>query len=330
MYKRKSLIIILSVIALCAIAAFFYHSTAKPSWLRKSEPVDPSVSSASGQYNTYKHLKVPTCVAKIDKTYFISDCYHNQIIYSDSLETPLTEWKIMADNINLGHTLASDGIVYLADDTDNHSILVYEKKEEKFLLTQKFSSIGIRPHYVVYDDSTSRFYALSSMTGEIYVFKRLENSTEVVLEEIRSMEELSESYIRSFTIMDDEIYFVSGPNAIVRARLSDLTFLEEYPVGPELSGMVQLEKIQDWYYITISTDIDGNQDAATIIRTQDLHGLIDGDYEDIYSLFGEGGTPYYMTTFDGHWYLTEHRKKKRGLWQFDVIDNEIVNIKLLY
>lgn len=328
--KKKPLVIILLAIALCAIAAFFYHSARKPSWLRKSEPVELSAAPVSGQYNTYKHLSVPTCITKINDTYFISDCYHNQIIYSDSLEAPLTEWKIMADNINLGHTLASDGTVYLADDTDNHSILVYEKKGDDFQLTQKFSSIGIRPHFVVYDESTLRFYALSSMTGELYVFKRLKDSTEVVLEEIRSMEELSESYTRSFTIMGDEIYFVSGPNAIVRARLSDLTLIEEYPVGPELSGMVQLEKIQDWYYITISTDIDGNQDAATIVRTQDLHGLINGDYEDIYSLFGEGGTPYYMTTFDGHWYLTEHRLKKRGIWQFDVADNEITNIELLH
>lgn len=329
MCKRKFLAILLPIIV-CTAAVLFYHSDTHSSYLRESEPVAVSSTQTSDEYNTYEHLKIPTCITKIDGTYFISDCYHNQIIYSDSLTAPLVQWKIMDDDINRGHTLAGDGVVYLADDTDNNSILVYEKVNGYFQPTQKFSSIGERPHFVVYDSPTRRFYAISSMTGEIYVFKRLEDTSKVVLEEIRSIEKLNGKYIRSFTIMGDEIYFVSGPSAIIRARLSDLSILEEYPVAPELDGMVQLEKIQDWYYITISTDTDGNQEAATIIRTRDLHSLIDGDYEDIYSLFGEGGTPYYIGAFDGHWYLTEHRKKKRGIWQFDVIDNEITNIKLLY
>lgn len=330
MSKKRFLILLLPVLAFCAAAVFYYHSSATVSWIRESEPASAPASSAAGQYNTYTRLSIPTCITKIEDTYFISDCYHHQILYSDSLEAPLTQWRIMADGINLGHTIASDGVVYLADDTENNSVLIYEKEDGQFRLTQKFSQVGDRPHFVVYDAPTSRFYVLSSMTGELYVFKRLEDSTQVVLEEIRSNEKLNGTYIRSFTIMDGEVYFVSGPSAIVRARLSDLSILEEYPVGPEINGMVQLEKIQDWYYITISTDIGGNQDAATIIRTRDLHDLADGGYEDIYSLFGGGGTPYYMGAFDGHWYLTDQRKKKNGIWQFDVIDNQLTNIRKLY
>lgn len=292
--------------------------------------MDPSATVCGGR-NPYQRLKIPTCIRKIGDTYFICDCYHNQIIYSPSLNIPLTEWKVLDNTLQLGHTIAGDGTVYLADDTENHSVLVYEQIGEEFQKTQMFSDVGERPHYIVYDQPTKRFYALSSMTGELYVFKRLKHSSVVVLEEIRSIEKLRNRYVRSFTIIDDEIYFVSGAASVIRARLSDLSILEEYPVGAELDGMVQLEKIQDWYYITISTDASGNQDAAAMIRTQHLEQLLSGNYEKVYDLFGNGGgTPYYMGSFDGHWYLTEHRKKNRGIWEFDVLDNELKNIHVIY
>lgn len=38
------------------------------------------------------------------------------------------------------------------------------------------------------------------------------------------------------------------------------------------------------------------------------------------------GPPYYITSFDGHFYLTEHRIPGHSVWQFDVEENEIVNV----
>ena len=59
--------------------------------------------------------------------------------------------------------------------------------------------------------------------------------------------------------------------------------------------------------------------------------LADGDYEDIYSVsYIGGGTPYYITAFDGHYYLTEHRLPGHSVWQFDVEDNEIINVVPVY
>lgn len=106
------------------------------------------------------------------------------------------------------------------------------------------------------------------MTGELYVFTREKDSTRMALKDVRSIEKLNGIYVRSFTIMGDEIYFVSGNSTIIRARLKDLKILEEYPVPPEIAGMVQLTKIQDYFYITVSTDADFNQDYATFIRTR--------------------------------------------------------------
>ena len=331
---KKKTFFLLPILCLLLLVAggagFWFFSAGSPRYIRASEAVSSSDARPKTKTNLHTSLSVPSCITKIGTDYFIVDTYHDQIICSDSLTRPLVEWQVVTDQISRGHTIAGDGAVYLADDTENDRILVFEKRDGAFLLTQEFNDIGTRPHYVVYDEETERFYAYSSMTGELYVFLRLADSSQVVLEEIRSIEKLNGIYVRSFTIMGDEIYFVSGNSTIIRARLSDLSILEEYPVPAEIAGMIQLEKIQDYYYITVSTDASGSQDYATILRTSDLHSLAAGEYEDIYSCFVGGGTPYYMGNFDGHYYLTEHRIPGCSIWQFDVIENEIANVTLLY
>lgn len=285
--------------------------------------------------NTYENLSVPTDIRKIDGLYFIVDCYHNQVIFNDNLTDPLTSWKVMTDDINMGHTIASDGQVYLIDDTENNRILVMEKElssssDVSFKPTQEFLNIGTRPHYIIYDDATDTFYAWSSMTGEMYLFRRAKDSFDIYLTEIRSIPELYGFYVRSFTIIDDEIYFVSGDGTIKLADLKSFKLKASYPVPTTMYGMVQLTKIQDYYYITISTDNYGSQDAATIIRCTSLDALISGDYEDIYSNFVGGGTPYSITSIDGDYYLCEHRLPAHAIWRFDVEDNELKNIETLY
>lgn len=303
-------------------------------YLRASELVDEAALAAASQeetpLNPYSDLSVPTYLTKIGDTYFLVDCYHDQVIYHDNLSDPLSQWQVMTKDINKGHTIASDGTVYLIDDTENHRILVFEKKEDRFLHTQTFSDIGNRPHYVIYDDKTDTFYAWSSMSGEMYLFRRNPEDTRMYLTEIRSIESLNNVYVRSFTIIDEEIYFVSGSSSILRADLETFEVLDTYPVPSSMAGMIQLTKIQDYYYLTISTDITGNQDYATMVRTKDLSTLNSGGYEDIYSLFIGGGTPYYITAFEDAYYLTEHRLPGHSIWRFQVIQNEIENVESIY
>ena len=94
--------------------------------------------------------------------------------------------------------------------------------------------------------------------------------------------------------------------------------------------MIQLTKIQNYFYLTVSTDLTGNQDAATILRVDDLSRLASGQWEDIYENFIGGGTPYYISSFDGHYYLTEHRLPGHSVWQFDIQDDRLTNIQPLY
>lgn len=285
--------------------------------------------------NPYNGLKVPTYITKVQDTYFIVDCYNNQVIYHDNLSDPLTSWRVMTSDINMGHTLASDGLVYLIDDTENNRILVMEKSENAngemiFIPTQEFLNIGNRPHYILYDEPTDTFYAWSSQSGEMYHFRHEPDNPQMYLTEIRSIPKLNGIYVRSFSIIGSDIYFVSGNSTIIRASLDTFEIKEEYPVPDELAGMIQLTLIEDYYYITISTDIAGNQDYATMIRTKDLADLQKGIYEDVYSNFIGGGTPYYITYMDDSWFLTEHRLPGHSIWKFQVKDNEITDVISIY
>ncbi len=285
--------------------------------------------------NPCPYLRVPTYVTKVKDTYFIVDCYNDQVIYNDNLTDPLYEWYIMTNDISRGHTLASDGTVYLIDDTENNRILVMEKLpndngQEVFMPTQEFTDIGNRPHYIIYDEYTDTFYAWSSQSGEMYLFRRAPESSRMYLTQIRSIPSLDGVYVRSFTILEDRIYFVSGNSSIIEADLYSFEIKKEYPVPPEMAGMVQLTKIQDYFYITISTDITGNQDYAAMIRVKDLKDLATSAYEDVYANFIGGGTPYYITQIDGTWYLTEHRLPGHSIWSFQVENNTITDVTSIY
>lgn len=297
----------------------------------------------NAEENTYDTLNVATYITKADDIYFIADCYHDQIIYSDTLEKPLTEWRVLTNDVHYAHTIAFDGTTLLIDDTENNRLLAFQKIGKNYVNTQILDEIGMKPHFVQYDAKRQVFMAWSSITGELYLVKRAKTPNEqgiypLYIEDILKIDELYGVYVRSFTLMDDTIYFVSGHNnqKLLKADIVEqdnkirLEITARYDVPDKLAGMVQLYKIQDYYYITISTDNTENQDYATIIRTKNLDGLKTGDYEELYADFGlSGGTPYYINEIEGRYYMTHHRTDE-NIIAFDVIDNTIENVAVVY
>ena len=291
------------------------------------------VDTQSVPRNAFADLSVPTYLTKVEDTYFIVDCYHDQIIYHDNLTDPLTDWQVLTNDIDKGHTIASDGLVYLVDDTEGNRILVFEKKEGVFYHTQTLDAVGNRPHYIVYDAPTDTFYVWSSMNGEMYFCRHDPGDTRMYLTEIRTVDALKETYVRSFTLDKNSIYFVSGipgTPAILEADLSTFAVRETYPVPDALAGMIQLTFAEGSCYLTISTDITGSQDYATILRAKDLKDLTEGTYEDIYENFIGGGTPYYITQIDNSYYLTEHRIPGHAVWKFNITEDGVGNVEAVY
>ncbi|MDE7322815.1 MAG: hypothetical protein K2N73_08775 [Lachnospiraceae bacterium] len=293
------------------------------------------------QKNTYDTLNVATYITKIDDTYFIADCYHDQIIYHDNITDPLTEWSVLTNEVHYAHTIASDGTLILVDDTENNRLMAFQKKDDGYVHTQKLENIGMRPHYVQYDEINHVFMAWSSITGEMYLIKRTEQADAngiypLYVDKVLKIGELYGVYVRSFTVLEDGIYFVSGHNnqKIVKAVINDagdgFDITQEYPVADGIAGMVQLTKIDDFYYITVSTDNLENQEYATIIRTDSLEKLSSGEYEDIYGQFGlSQGTPYYITEIEGRYYMAHHRTSE-NIVAFDVNGSRIENVAVIY
>lgn len=300
-----------------------------------SEPV------ICGQKNTYDTLNVATYITKVDETYFIADCYHNQIIYNKNLTDPLNQWNVLTDEVHYAHTIASDGVMFLVDDTENNRLLVFQKIQDSYVHTQTLENIGMRPHFVQYDAKNQMFLAWSSITGEMYFIKRADAPNQngyysLYIEKILKIDALYGVYVRSFTVIEDEFYFVSGHNnqKILKAVIDDsgdgFEILAEYPVADQIAGMVQLIKIGKFYYITVSTDNQENQDFATILRTDNLERLADATYEELYDQFGVSrGTPYYITEIDGRYYMAHHRTNE-NIIAFDINEDQIEHVEVLY
>lgn len=300
-----------------------------------SEPV------ICGQKNTCDTLNVATYITKVDETYFIADCYHNQIIYNKNLTDPLNQWNVLTDEVHYAHTIASDGIMFLVDDTENNRLLVFQKIQDSYVHTQTLENIGMRPHFVQYDAKNQMFLAWSSITGEMYFIKRADALNQngyysLYIEKILKIDALYGVYVRSFTVIEDEFYFVSGHNnqKILKAVIDDsgdgFEILAEYPVADQIAGMVQLIKIGKFYYITVSTDNQENQDFATILRTDNLERLADATYEELYDQFGVSrGTPYYITEIDGRYYMAHHRTNE-NIIAFDINEDQIEHVEVLY
>lgn len=293
------------------------------------------------QKNNYDMLNVATYITKVNDIYFIVDCYHDQIIYNKNLTDPLNQWNVLTNEVHYAHTIASDGFMLLVDDTENNRLLVFQRMDNGYAHTQTLENIGMRPHYVQYDAQNQVFMAWSSITGEMYLVKKAENPDErgiysLYVDKILKIDELYGVYVRSFTVMEDGIYFVSGHNnqMILKAIINDsgdgFEVLAKYPVTDQIAGMVQLIKIDDYYYITVSTDNQENQDYATILRTDRLEKLADGTYEELYDQFNiSRGTPYYITEIEGRYYMTHHRTNENVI-AFDITDNQIEHIEVLY
>lgn len=282
-------------------------------------------------------LSVPTYITKLGEYWFIVDCYHNRVIYSDTLGAPLTDWYIMTADVTQPHTIASNGNVYMVDDTENHRVVIFEMIDGKFINTQTIYNIGNRPHYTVYDKETDTFYVWSSTTGELYCIRQGAGSSRLYITDIRKMDILDGIYVRSFSIIDGDIYFVSGVSdegfsaKIYCCDLETLEVKKSYDVPANLAGMVQITKIDDYYYVSVSTDLSGSQDVATIVRARTLDDLAEGEYEDIYSqYFVGGGTPYYISNVDDTYFLTEHRLTDHQIWSFKVDNNKIVDVQTVY
>ena len=278
---------------------------------------------------TIPSLYTPTQITKINDTYFIVDCWHHRIIYSDRVSRPISEWCLLDGTTLHGpHTLASDGDYYLVDNTDKHSVHVYKKIKGDFKLIQVLEGVGVRPHQVVYFNELNRFLVLSSCTQEIFVLHHSEGS--FFVERVFHLDKLQGVYCRSFNFVDDCLVFVGSNGSLVFYRFSGdrLEFSHSIVVDGSIKGRFGLNyfaKIAGRYYLSYT--------PSGLVVSDTLQGFATADF--IHCLEESLGTPYFFSVFDEQVFIpyialppelsqVEHDQSS-GLYVFDLMPQKATN-----
>ena len=226
------------------------------------------------------------------------DCRHHRILYSNTLDLDISKWSIIDYEFSGCHSIASDGDVYVVDNTGVHEIVVLDSNLK---FKQKFTNLKWRPHKTIYDDISQAFYTVGA--PHITCLKK-DDVGNLYIQHHKSPSFLADTYVRSINIIDGSMYFVSGKSKIVKANYLDESYavINEYPLPNELASMNDIFKVGDYFYLTAYKQPTTSK--SMMVRTTNLSTLNDG-YDDIYTKFGFVGTPYYMSVFDNIFYVTE-------------------------
>ncbi|MHA6481049.1 NHL repeat-containing protein [Paenibacillus sp. strain BS8-2] len=266
-------------------------------------------------------LYAPTQITKLNGKYFIVDCWHHRVIWSEDISQPINEWKTVDFEFAGPHSIATDGDLYVVDNAGYDEVIVLGSNLK---FRQRFSFIGIqeRPHKTLYDATTQAFYVIASP----YVLCFKKSGGVLVLDYQKHIPWIDWTYVRAISIIDGLMYFVSGPGKIVVANYANESFaiVNEYPVPNELQGMNDIYKVGSYFYLT-STQNNLGVIAPKIVRIQNLFNLASSNYEDIYSTIGFTERPYYISVFDGRVYITEIGENN-GIFSFPVSDTSLLNV----
>ncbi|WP_433747682.1 ABC transporter ATP-binding protein [Paenibacillus amylolyticus] len=265
-----------------------------------------TMSKKEDNTNWKTKLYTPTSIEKIGELYFIVDCWHHRVIYNSNLTDPIENWKTLSNNIGDPHSIVSDGIFYLVEDGQLNEVKVFKKENNIFRQIQIIEQLGRRPNRLIYDSDNKKYYGISAMSQHVFVLSNEEDET-IICEKVIRLGYLKEgSYIRSISLIDKELYFVSGPGKIIVANYMNSSFdkLREYKVPFELQGMNDITKIGSYYYISVYQNGAG-EIAPRLVRVKDLDDLAESKYEDIYAELGLEGVPYNFSFIEDRVFLTE-------------------------
>ena len=243
----------------------------------------------------------PTTVVKAGNYYFLVDCWQHRVLWSKSFPVPFDQWKTLDEDVVEPHSIASDGTLYAVDETGRNRLSVYRPQGDGFQKIQRIERLGQRPHRTIYDAETAAFYVLSCASTDITKLTRQDDR--LVVRYTKHLDFFQGENCRSMTIFDGAMYFVAGPDAILKTTYRDDRYrvLERYPVPKQLMGLADQNDLfrtdDGWWYMTATP-----RPAA---RARSLEGLGRGQYELVSDELGLRGTPYYLTRIDGRYYLPQ-------------------------
>ncbi len=284
---------------------------------------EPQVRSAVDEKHPWtRRLYTPTLLTKLNDTWFLVVCWQHRILFNDKLDPDLGSWQILDDTLSGPHSIASNGSLYVVDNTGSHGLRVYSRTGDVFTLVQEIGDLGKRTHRVIYDPVAKAFFVLSSNSQDLYKFEV--KGEGLALVEHRPLSFLEGQYTRSVTLHDDHLYFTSGPGAILKVRHRDgsYTVVERHAVPEKMKGMNDIFPASDgWWYLTAT--------PQAFMRTRDLASLARGEYEDLQETLGFAGTPYYLFEENGRLWIPQITQHS-GVVSFKLSDNQLSEREVLF
>lgn len=277
-------------------------------------------------------LYSPTLLTRLGDTYFLIDCWHNRILYSDEIHEDLLQWEVLDGDLAGPHSIDTDGHFYVVDDTGRHQLRVYVRDGDGFEMVQEIGDVGTRPHRVRYDSETESFYVIGSRSQTIS--RLVADGDELELKYTDELPFLEGRYTRSMSIIDGTMYFISGPGVIHQTYHRDDTYniLDSWEVPHPQREMNDIFKVGDQYFLTATHNwIDAEFDPEnTIVQCQDLADFAAGECVDRKEELGLDGAPYYLSKIDG-WIYVPQVFQYSGIVRFRLDENgDIRDIETLY
>lgn len=277
------------------------------------------IAKVDDQYQN--RLYTPTQIVKLNETYFIVDCWHHRVLYTRDIKNPITSWQVLDDNLAGPHSIASNGSLYVTEDTGRNSIKIYrELSNQQFSLVQTIPNIGVRPHRTLYDSNNKQFLIVGANDQSIYIFAEKQKSLDIVFHSV--IRQLNGQYCRSITIQDNFLYFVGVKDILMFE-------LKRYALG----RMVQKIVLNEKYHGSNDLFFTGKNQGFLTSTPQRLYSfksfkeLENGTAVDQSTLFK--GTPYYIESFDGKLFIPEITEYS-AISYFQQNNNKLENKKLLF
>jgi SAM-dependent methyltransferase/predicted Ser/Thr protein kinase len=252
----------------------------------------------------FKSLYTPTHVLSIrnGSSFVVTDCWHNRILWTNDLSSPIETWKVVVKNVAHPHSTAIDASesVLITEDTERSQVLIMRLHSETINFQAVVALSGARPHRSQYSNLHKCFFILCSVPAKgknVLEMAKLvvntaatENDTHVVHFELPF---LGKAYTRSFGMFSGKFYFASGENVMVATFQGDRFAMARTIIQiPNVSlNDVYIASSGNMYITWTHRDSDGGgkgpQGSICVIKGHECHILN--------SLLGIRGTPYYIS-----------------------------------
>lgn len=253
-----------------------------------------------GDYAWPGRMDAPTTITKLGSTYFMVDCWHARVMYTDDVTKPVSMWKTMDNALRGPHSIATDGYMYVVENTEAGGIRTYKSDGlGGFTTLATIASLGTRTHRVQYDTASASFYVIGGTSQNMC---RLTRSGDVLtLQSNTALPFISGQYSRGFRIYDGKMYIVAEPGKLFEVAfdgVSTYTLLNTYTLPAALSSPNDIYRDANgrWY-------LTGTNQA--MVSFASLAALAAGTVTDMMSTYQLAGTPYYLAEFDGALWVPE-------------------------